>query len=197
MLLIDDRVLFREALGQLCASDFNFDIAGQYPTVDQALPCMEGADVVLIRGKLLRTGAEVRNARLLVIAETLDIAESLAGLRIGACGIVSKDSSPDTLAAAVRHVAQGGVWYGQSVIAALARQLTGACGDAAADLNDCQQKVLSGIYAGLTDRAIADKLGMTLGSVKSTVRRLRQRVGARTRSQLIRLLPLRSAAAKL
>jgi DNA-binding NarL/FixJ family response regulator len=197
VLLIDDRVLFREAIGQLCESDFDFDVAGQYLAFREALPCLESADVVLIRGKLLESDAEIGDIKLLVIADTLDLAESLASLRFGACGIISKDSSPDTLAAAVRHVVAGGVWYERRVIAALARQLTGASAADALDLSDRQQQVLTGIYAGLTDRAIAAKLGLTLGSVKSTVRRLRQRAGARTRSQLVRLFPFRSLVAKL
>jgi len=186
VLLIDDRVLFREALGQLCDSDFDFDVAGQYPGVEEALPCLKSADVVLIRGKLLRTDLEIRNLKVLVIADTLDMAESLHSLRIGACGIVSKDSSPDNLAAAVRHVAQGGVWYDQSVIGALARKLREGPDHAGSGVNDREQQVLSGIYSGLTDRAIAAKLGLTVGAVKATVRRLRQRAGARTRSQLVR-----------
>jgi DNA-binding NarL/FixJ family response regulator len=190
VLLIDDRVLFREALGRLCDAEFDFDVAGQYLTVEDALPCFESADVALIRGKLLRPDVEIRNVKLLVIAETLDMAESLNSLRIGACGIVSKDSSPETLAAAVRHVSRGGVWFDQNVIHALVCKLNeGSPVDHAFDLNDREQQVLAGIYTGLTDQAIAAKTGLKLGSVKATVRRLRRLAGARTRGQLIRFFP--------
>jgi DNA-binding CsgD family transcriptional regulator len=41
----------------------------------------------------------------------------------------------------------------------------------------------------LTDRAIAAGLGVKPGAVKATVRRLRLRAGARSRSQLVRFFP--------
>jgi DNA-binding NarL/FixJ family response regulator len=189
VILIDDRVLFREALGQLCDADFGFEVTGQYLTLDEALPFLTGADVALIRGRLLEADRDMRGVRFLVIAETLDMDESFRTLRGGACGVVSKDTSPETVAAAVRHVASGGVWFDQQVIGALARRLTNGAGDPAAGLNDREQQVLAGVYAGLTDRAIAAGLGVKLGAVKSTVRRLRQRAGARTRGQLVRFFP--------
>jgi DNA-binding NarL/FixJ family response regulator len=188
--LIDDQVLLREALGRLCVSDFGFEVAGQYRAVEDALPCCGNADVVLVRGRLLGGGAEIRSIRFLVIAETMSASESLHSLRLGACGIVSRDTPPEMVATAVRRVAQGGVWFDQGVIAVLARKLTDSdVGDRAADLNDREQQVLAGVYAGLTDRAIAASLGVKPGSVKATVRRLRLRAGARTRSQLIRFYP--------
>jgi DNA-binding NarL/FixJ family response regulator len=56
----------------------------------------------------------------------------------------------------------------------------------ASRLTDRAQKVLLGILAGFTNKKIGGNLGLSAGSVKTSVQQLFSRTGVRTRSQLVR-----------
>jgi DNA-binding NarL/FixJ family response regulator len=124
LLLIDDRVLYREAIRDICDTAFHFDVVGQFVTFEEAVPCFRWADVALVRDNLLPLWPEPGSVKLLVMADSPDIPGALECLRRGACGTVSSDTSPESLAVAIRHVAGGGVWFDQSTIRALAGKLT-------------------------------------------------------------------------
>jgi two-component system, NarL family, nitrate/nitrite response regulator NarL len=187
LLLIDDRALYRDAIGGVCGGTFHFQVVGQYGAFQEAIPRFPEADVVLVRDNLLPLWAESGGAKILVMADTLDVPGSLEFLRRGACGIVSQNTSPESLAVAIRQVATGGVWFDSSIIGTLARKVAGQ-GKAPTGLRltDRELEVLDCIFAGLPDREIAVKLEVKISAVKAAVRRLLERAGARRRSQLVR-----------
>ena len=51
-----------------------------------------------------------------------------------------------------------------------------------------EQAVLRGILSGLTNRKIADRLGLSEAAVKATLQQLFDKTGVRTRSQLVRIM---------
>jgi DNA-binding NarL/FixJ family response regulator len=53
-------------------------------------------------------------------------------------------------------------------------------------LTEREQKVLRGILAGLTNKKIGEDLGLSEGTVKTSVQQLFLRAGVRRRSQLVR-----------
>ncbi len=59
--------------------------------------------------------------------------------------------------------------------------------DAAVILTNLEQTVLRGIFEGQTNKEIAGGLDTTESAVKSTIQRLFTKLGARTRSQLVRI----------
>jgi len=56
------------------------------------------------------------------------------------------------------------------------------------ELTERQQRVLRGVYDGLTNKEIADRLGVSESAVKATLQQLFRKGHVRTRVQLIRIV---------
>jgi DNA-binding NarL/FixJ family response regulator len=54
-------------------------------------------------------------------------------------------------------------------------------------LTEGQQQMLQGVFAGLANKEIAARLGVTEGAVKASLQQLFQRTQVRTRSLLVRI----------
>ncbi|MGB7722448.1 MAG: response regulator transcription factor, partial [Bryobacteraceae bacterium] len=129
--------------------------------------------------------------RFLAVAGVADARSSAIAIKLGAAGVFLKSEPPDRLRQAITLVANGAVWLDQSTIRLLADQSVGrfpGLGDrgSANPLTDREQKVLLGILAGLTNKKIGENLGLSEGSVKTSVQQLFYRTGVRTRSRLVR-----------
>lgn len=204
LVLLDGHGLFRTSLARLLASEDGFEVVGECGTPAEALEILNGSpvDVVLLDFDLganhandfISAAREAGcNGRFLIVAGTAD-AESLAtALKLGASGIFLKSEAPDRLVQAIRLVAAGGVWVDQKIIQLLAdqcvNQLPRLVDQRSGNLllEDRQQKVLTGILGGLTNKRIADGMGLTESSVKNILQGLFAKAGVRTRSQLVRL----------
>jgi DNA-binding NarL/FixJ family response regulator len=194
--LIHERALFRESLARLLAAEPDFELVAECASSDEALDSLKsGINVVLL--DLGGEGAmafmiAARNAgyqgKFLVVTSTVDAASSAQALKLGASGIFLESNSSARLIQAVRLVANGEAWLDQNLIQILAGRYP-ANEDPhlrIADLTGRQQTVVQGVVDGLSNRKIADRLGMSEGTVKSTLQQLFAKAGVRTRSQLVR-----------
>ncbi|MFG2004865.1 LuxR C-terminal-related transcriptional regulator [Spirillospora sp. NPDC048911] len=135
--------------------------------------------------------------RVLVLT-TFDLDEYVhSALRAGARGFLLKNSPPDQLAHAIRVVAAGEAMLAPSVthrlintFAALPEGLLGGtCRSASGrhglidSLTEREPQVLILIARGLSNRQIADALGLTEANVKSRVNRILTRLGLDNRVQ--------------
>jgi two-component system nitrate/nitrite response regulator NarL len=55
-------------------------------------------------------------------------------------------------------------------------------------LTERQQRVLRGVFDGLTNKEIAGQLGVTEGAVKATLQQLFRKAHVRTRVRLVRIV---------
>jgi two-component system, NarL family, nitrate/nitrite response regulator NarL len=199
LLLLDDHILFREGLSRLLASEPDFVMAGNCGTQSEALEALarSGVDVVLLDfdlgedhgsqfiGAARRAGYQ---GKFLMITAGMTATESSIALQLGASGVFLKHNSPGTLARAIRLVAAGEMWLDPKVIQLMADGVHHR-----EDLNfralltEREQRVLRGIFEGLTNKEIAGQLGVSEGAVKATLQQLFQKTHVRTRSQLVRI----------
>ena len=99
-----------------------------------------------------------------------------------------KHNSPGTLAQAIRLVAGGEMWLDPKVIQLMADGVHHREDvNIRALLTEREQRVLRGIFEGLTNKEIAGQLGVSEGAVKATLQQLFQKTHVRTRSQLVRI----------
>jgi DNA-binding NarL/FixJ family response regulator len=54
-------------------------------------------------------------------------------------------------------------------------------------LTEREEQVLRGVFEGMANKQIADRLQVSESSVKATLQQLFQKTGVRTRSQLVRI----------
>jgi DNA-binding NarL/FixJ family response regulator len=203
LVLLDDNGLFRASLARLLASEDGFEVIGEYGTAAEGTEILQSSpvDLVLLDFDL---GAEDANhfisaarkagyrGRFLIVAATADAESSAMALKVGASGIFLKSEAPERLVQAIRIIATGAVWVDTKIIHLLADQcLSQPPGSAPRNsgnsLEARERKVLLGILGGLTNRRIADGMGVSESSVKNVLQGLFGKTGVRTRSQLVRL----------
>jgi two-component system, NarL family, nitrate/nitrite response regulator NarL len=202
LVLLDDENLLRAGLARLLASESGMEVAGECGSCAEALEILKrsAVDLVLLdfhigeenAGDFMAAAqAAGYRGRFLILASATDARASAQALSLGAAGVFLKSGGPDRLVEAIRLVSTGAVWVDQKVIQCLAGQYVHDPDppnerrmDARAGL---EEKVLSGILEGLTNKKIADGLGLSESSVKNILQGLFSKTGVRTRSQLVRI----------
>jgi two-component system, NarL family, nitrate/nitrite response regulator NarL len=201
LVLVDAQALFRTSLSRFLAAQPDLAVAGECSTSAEALRLLADAPVDIALLDLdLRTGYEadlISAARragykghFLVVAGSAGAKELADAIKLGASGIFLKSEAPERLVQAIRMVASGAMWIDPKAIQLLADQLDRPRpveSRPANVLTDREERVLSGIVSGLTNRKIGDNMGLSEGTVKSVVQQLFFRAGVRTRSQLVRM----------
>ena len=198
ILLVDDHALFREGVARLLGAEPGFEVAGDCGSIEEALGILKekSIDVVLLDFYLgNRNGKEfLRLARLhgfdgkvLLVTVGIDEGDATNLIRAGISGIFLKRDSPALLTQAIRHVITGGVWFKQEQLqSAMSDQPPTSTGHQK-QFTTREQAVLSYVFDGFTNREIAERIGVSTGSVKATLQQLFAKTGVRTRSQLVRV----------
>jgi DNA-binding NarL/FixJ family response regulator len=195
--LLHERVLFRESLARLLAAEPDFELAVECATPVEALALLNGSDIDVVLLNLNATGSDdlisaFREAgyqgKFLIITSTIDPASAALALRRGASGIFLESNSSARLIQAIRLVASGEVSVDQQLIQLLAGRYPQFEDQRMrpAGLTERQQMVLQGVVEGLSNKNIGDRLGVSEGTIKSTLQQLFAKVGVRTRSLLVR-----------
>jgi DNA-binding NarL/FixJ family response regulator len=199
LLLLDDHILFRESLSRLLASEPDFEMVGHFGSAAEALEVLGRipVDVILLDFDLGEDhGSQFLSAarragytgKILMVTAGMNALESSIALQLGASGIFLKHNSPGTLAKAIRLVAAGEMWVDQRVIQLMADGVHQRDERSFGKLlTEREQQVLQGIFEGLTNKEIANGIGVSESAVKATLQQLFQKTRVRTRSQLVRI----------
>jgi DNA-binding NarL/FixJ family response regulator len=205
VLLVDDHAMVRRGMRDFLSLHDDLEIVGE--AADGAA-AIEGAaalrpDVVVM--DLLMPGVDgidatarikAANPEIEIVAITSFIEEAriVAALEAGASGFLLKDAEADELAAAIRAAASGEVHLDPAVAGIVARRMRnrpggGAGGDAdpgagtLGSLTARERDVLGAVARGLSNRAIADELGITERTARTHVSNILAKLGLASRTQ--------------
>ena len=202
LLLLDDHILFREGLQRLLVSEADFETVAECGTPGEALEVLSrcAVDVVLLDFDLeddtgtrfiaSAKGAGYKGKILMVTAGMSPLDVSVAR-KLGISGIFLKHNRPKSLIEAIRVIAEGGIWVDPKMTPA-------GTGDgivnssASTRLTPRERKVLRCVFEGLTNKEMAYDLGVSRSSIKATLQNLFDKMGVRTRGQLVRIAIERS-----
>jgi two-component system nitrate/nitrite response regulator NarL len=198
LLLIDDHAMFREGLARMLDREDGFSVAAQAGSATEGLGLLSssGANIVLLDVDL---GADraldfVKGARaagfegqILIVTAGMSDPEAVQLVQAGVSGILHKHHSTDVLCGAIRQVVRGEVRVEQAYLAPLFRAVDRTRAPRRATLTDRDRTVMRGILQGLSNREIAAKLEISEGAVKASVRHVCEKLGVRTRSQLVKV----------
>jgi DNA-binding NarL/FixJ family response regulator len=197
ILLIDDHSLFRESVARLLDAEPDFEMVDDCATIQDALQVVaeRPVDIVLLDYDLgNERGSEfVRSAReqgfagqILVVTAGVAEAEALQMLSQGVGGIFFKHSSPALLASSIRKLMAGEISleekYLKSLLETASRQ-----SERRKKFTERDRQVLRGVFEGLANKEIAERLQISESSVKASLQQLFNKTGVRTRSQLVRI----------
>lgn len=151
------------------------------PTVDDAQAIVW--DLGLAPDRALEEAADVlaRNAPVVALAPDSDAAQS--ALAAGVQGVVARDADGPLIAAAIRAVAAGLAVTDPRLAPDIPKpRHNGAEPDA---LTHREREVLALVVEGLSNRAIAQRLGISEHTAKFHVNQLLQKLGAQTRTEAV------------
>ncbi len=198
-MLLDDHTLFRESLGKLLDTEPGFQMVAHCASSAEALKslCENAIDLVLLDYDLgdengfqfIRKAREAGyTGRIFIVTAGMSDADSVRALGLGVCGIFLKHSSPALLSDAIRKVMAGEVWVDQRCIQALVQAVERASdSERPKALTERERQVLKGVFEGLSNKEIAQRVSISEASVKSALQQLFMKTSVRTRSQLVRV----------
>jgi DNA-binding NarL/FixJ family response regulator len=208
VLIADDQVLVRAGFRVLVNTAPDLRVVGEAGTGQEAVQAARQArpDVVLMDIRMPKMDgieatrriltrplgpgtAPVPNPRILILT-TFDLDEYVfAALRAGASGFLLKDTPPGDLLAAIRVIASGEGLLAPTVTRRLIEEFARRPSPSGARNLDGvtarEREVLALIGAGLSNTEIAQRLQLTVATVKSHVGRLLMKLQARDRAQLV------------
>ena len=200
ILLLDDHALFRESVSRLLGAEPGLEVIAHCGTIEEAVQVLrrKSIDLILLDFDLgERDGREFLSlakqqgfqGKILVVTAGVDARAISALIRWGVSGVFRKHDSAALLAEGIRDVMAGKIWLKQQELQ------TTLNSDAvpppqvdARQFTERERQVLSFVFDGLANKEIASRIGVSEGSVKSTLQQLFSKTGVRTRSQLVRII---------
>jgi two-component system, NarL family, nitrate/nitrite response regulator NarL len=200
ILMLDDHALFRESVARLLSAEPGFDVVAHCGTIEEALQVLRrmSVDLVLLDFDLgerdgqefLRLAKEQGfHGKILVVTAGVDVGAVSELIRSGISGVFRKHDSAALLAQGIRDVMAGKVWLDQEQLrTALTTDVAIPQPGGTRRFTERERQVLSFVFEGLANKEIAMRIGVSEGSVKSTLQQLFSKTGVRTRSQLVRIV---------
>jgi len=204
ILIVEDHRLMAEGLASLLGETPELKVVGTAGSVQEAVTVARSLhpQVVLMDFRLPDgNGAEATQrikrespevAGLFLSADISDDA-MMQAVDAGACGYVSKAATAEELTTAIRRAGEGEFLLPAATMSRLlgrqreARRSAAAREKIAEELTTREHEVLKMMAAGLDNYDIAEKLGIGYGTVRSHVRGVLEKLGARSRLQAVAL----------
>lgn len=197
LFLVDDHALFREGLIRLLEAEPDFIVAGRAGNIAEAVAAIPELkpDVVLLdvdlggeRGvELLQDPAIASQIpKILVVTAGASDREALMLVQAGVAGIMHKQKPPAELCQAIRQVARGEVYLEARYLRPLFQSVEGGEPDRVT-LTEREVKIMRLIFQGMANKEIGKKLSVAESTVKAALRVMFDKLGVRTRSQLVKV----------
>jgi len=197
LVIVDDHRLLREGLRR-SLTDEGFEVVGEAADGDQGVDVVAATrpDVVLMdvtmptlggveaTRRIHEANAAVRVVMLTMHADADVVADAL---RAGACGYLTKDSSIEEIAEAIRLAASGETAVSAKLAASMLGELRRLerAEDEERLITNREEEVLQQIADGLSTPEVAAKLFISQKTVKNHLAAIYQKLDARDRTQAV------------
>lgn len=195
LLLIDDHPMLRNGLKQLIALDERLQVVAEAGNgiEGMALAQQHDPDLILLDLNMpglngLDTLSRLReislSGRVVVFSVSDDEEDVVTALKRGADGYLLKDMEPEALLKALHQAAAGQTVLSETLTPILVARLREDRPAPARDINQLTRRerdILQLISAGMTNKAIARKLGISESTVKVHVKYLLKKMNLKSR----------------
>jgi two-component system nitrate/nitrite response regulator NarL len=202
VMLVDDHALVRAAVRQaLVAPDI--DVVAEASTAQETLDLapqlhpdvllmdinLPGADGLSLLRELV---PRLPDTKIVMLTISEDRRDLMQAIRNGAAGYLTKDLGPDALQRAIRGLRKGDLAMSRAMAAIVVRELAvgrrdvagaAAASDALTMLSSRELEVLRYLATGLTDREIAERLGISPRTVETHVGSVLHKLAVKNRAE--------------
>ncbi len=196
IMLADDHKMVREGLKAFFAPTEGFEIVAEavdgVEAVDKAvqykpdvilldllMPNMDGIEATT------KIKEQLPDSKIVIITSSLEEAQVIASIRAGASGYLIKDSSPLEIEEAIRKVYQGETAFPSRITSIMVKELNRP----AKPLSKCntlterETEILKLVANGLSNQEIANRLFLSVWTVRTYVTGILDKLGVENRTQ--------------
>jgi DNA-binding NarL/FixJ family response regulator len=194
--IVEDNKTIRESLVEFVQTDSEFKCVCACATSEEALKVIpkHQPDIVLMDIQLpdvsgIECTAQLKqllpSVQIIMVTVYEDTERIFKALRAGACGYLLKRCTPEELLSAIREVRQGGApmsrEIARKVIASFREPLNAA--EQVEDLSPREREILELLADGFPNKIIADRVGLTDGTVRWHLRHVYHKLHVRSRTE--------------
>ena len=203
IVIADDHPIFRDGLKQLLGAEPDFLVVAEAGDSDEALEAVEQyrPDVLLLDlimpgagglAILQRLQGGTSSPKVIVLTGSEDKNDFIQAMKLGASGIVLKQSPTELLRKSIRKVHQGEIWLDSGTTAAVLRQFSGSSepgetrgrGKDRALLSQREREVVALVTQGFKNKEMAEKLLISEQTVKNHLHNIFEKLGVSDRLEL-------------
>lgn len=201
ILIADDHTLFRDGLRRLLEAEQGFEVAGEAADGEMLLNMARttAADIILLDLAMpRRDGMEVLRelaaaqipARTLLLTVSIEKAQVVQALKLGAYGVVLKESTTQRLIESIRCVMAGQYWVGRESVSDLVKALRSVSpGESKPPKRDFgltprEFEIVTLVVAGYSNPEIAQHCGISEQTVKHHISNIFDKFGVSNRLEL-------------
>lgn len=202
VLIVDDHAVLRAGLRMLMGAQPDLEVVGEAADGEEAVrkiaemqPDVAIVDITMPGEGGIKTIERIRKespkTRVLVLTMHEVPAYLRSALAAGASGYVVKSAADYELLSAIRAVHRGRTVLDAALAATLAqgalgKRATSGQAESASVLSVREREVLELVAQGYTNQQIADRLGLSVKTVETYRARLVDKLGLRSRADLVR-----------
>ncbi|EEF63187.1 response regulator [Pedosphaera parvula] len=197
--IVDDQQDIRENIAGYVGGTKGFSCLSSYASAEEALPKLakDKPDVILMDINLggmsgiecvRQLKPKIPTTQIVMLTVFEDTEKIFSALAAGASGYLLKRMPPSKLLDAIREVNEGG----SPMSAPIARKVVESLQatrppkpDDTAELSPREREVLEGLAEGCAYKQIADKLGVSIHTVRNYIRRIYEKLHVRSSSQAV------------
>lgn len=196
VLIVDDHPIVREGVASVLETESDIEVSGAVGTAEQMFAAIEREppDAVLLDLALPGIGGLEALARLRQLAKSPPVVvfsahdepdAMVSAVRAGARGYVVKGAPGEEIVAAIREVGAGGSYFRGPAADAIAHAVRGPRDPDG--LTAREREVIRLVGDGLSNKQIAQRLGIAERTAKFHVRQIMSKLGADNRAQAVAL----------
>ncbi len=202
IVIVDDHTLFREGLRTILSTEDDIEVVADAESAEdvvelvwQMRPDVLLLDIRMPQGSGLDAIPAVLkispNTHVLVLTASDDREDHVRAFRLGAKGVILKDSARQTLMQAIRTVCHGDVWMDPRMSGALADELShmgdseGFSGRHETGLTERELEIVRLVASGYKNKEVGATLTISERTVKTHLTNIFQKLGVRDRVGLV------------